>query len=274
MIGDKLKSLRKNKNITQDELSRFLSVSPQAVSKWERNLSTPDISALPVIAGYFGITIDELLSYKPDSLTYKERFIRFMSDNGALKFGSYTLSSGRVSPYEIHTEKFSDGSQLAKIGEFYAECIRDSNVRTNFLYANTYKESHIVTAAAMAMFQKYGIDVKVCIENRSGSLPTAGDSVTIIKDTTASGKTLRWMIESLKDNYGIVPTDVVIAVDRCEKDETSPLTAKHRIEKDYGVRVHSIIDVDDIVHALKNKIIPGADFLPDIEEYREKYKGL
>ena len=273
MLGDKIKSLRKNKNITQEELSLFLSVSPQAVSKWERNLSAPDISLLPAIAGYFGITIDELLSYKPDALTYKERFIRFMSDNGALKFGSFTLSDGRVSPYEIHTESFSDGSQLSKIGEFFAQCIRENNVRTNLLYANTYKESHIITATSMVMFQKYGVDVKLCIENKSGSLPTVSDRVTIIKDTTATGATLRWMLENIKENYGIVPTDIILAVDRAERSSDSEFTARHGIERDYGVKIHSIVDIDDIVRALNDRIIPGADYLPEIEEYREKYKG-
>ena len=273
MLGDKIKSLRKNKNITQEELSLFLSVSPQAVSKWERNLSTPDISLLPVIAGYFGITIDELLSFKPDALTYKERFIRFMSDNGALKFGRFPLSDGRISPYEILTANFSGGSQLSKIGEFFAECIRENNVRTNLLYANTYKESHIITATSMVMFRKYGVDMKLCIENRSGSLPTPNDSVTIIKDTTATGGTLRWMIGNLKENYGIVPTDIVLAVDRDEKEPDSTLTARHGIERDFGVKIHSIVNIDDIIRALDDRIIPGSDFIAELSEYRERYRG-
>ena len=79
LLGNKIKTLRINKCITQTELADHLSVTSQAVSKWERNISSPDIALLPSIARYFGITIDELLNYRLDSLTYKERFIKFMA---------------------------------------------------------------------------------------------------------------------------------------------------------------------------------------------------
>ena len=72
LLGNKIQILRKNKNLTQQELVEKLSVSSQAVSKWERNLSAPDISMLPVIARFFGITMDELFNYRLDALTYKE----------------------------------------------------------------------------------------------------------------------------------------------------------------------------------------------------------
>ncbi len=146
LIGKKIRNLRKNKGITQEELAEILSVTGQAVSKWETGISVPDISMLPIIARYFGITMDELFNYRLDALTYKERFIRFMYDNGVLKFGEFKLKSGRTSPYFITTERYSSGSQLSKIGEFYAECIRDRNISTDLLVANTHKEIHIITA--------------------------------------------------------------------------------------------------------------------------------
>ena len=77
LIGDKIRLLRKNKNVTQTQLAEALSVSSQSVSKWENHLSAPDISVLPVIARYFGITMDELFGYRLDALNYKERFIQF-----------------------------------------------------------------------------------------------------------------------------------------------------------------------------------------------------
>ena len=103
LIGDKIRLLRKNKGITQHQLAEELSVSSQSVSKWENHVSVPDISLLPVIARYFGITMDELFSYRLDALNYKERFIRFMVNNGMLRFGEFTLNSGRVSPYMIQS---------------------------------------------------------------------------------------------------------------------------------------------------------------------------
>ena len=87
LIGDKIRFLRKNKNITQAQLAEALAVSAQSVSKWEHHVSVPDIALLPVIARYFGITMDELFNYRLDALNYKERFIRFMADNGMLRFG-------------------------------------------------------------------------------------------------------------------------------------------------------------------------------------------
>ena len=72
-IGTKIRSLRKNKNMTQEQLAEVLSVTAQSVSKWENNLSVPDVALLPMIARYFGITMDELFNYRLDALNYKER---------------------------------------------------------------------------------------------------------------------------------------------------------------------------------------------------------
>ena len=84
MLGNKIRMLRKNKGMTQEELAEVLLVSSQAVSKWETHVSIPDVELLPVIARYFGITMDELFNYRLDALNYKERFIRFMADNGVI----------------------------------------------------------------------------------------------------------------------------------------------------------------------------------------------
>ena len=133
LIGDKIRTLRKNKNITQAQLAEALAVSSQTVSKWENHLSVPDISMLPVIARFFGITMDELFNYRLDALNYKERFVRFIVDNGMLRFGEFKLKSGRISPYLIHSGYYRMGSQISKLGEFYAECIRELHLRQNAL---------------------------------------------------------------------------------------------------------------------------------------------
>ena len=90
-IGKKIRSLRKNKKMTQEQLAEVLSVSAQSVSKWETCNSVPDIDLLPIIARYFGVTMDELFGYRLEALNYKERFIRFMADNGVLRFGEFKL---------------------------------------------------------------------------------------------------------------------------------------------------------------------------------------
>ena len=273
MLGNKLKTLRKNKNITQEELASALSVTYQAVSKWERNLSTPDISMLPVIARYYGITIDELMDYKLDSLSYKERFIRFLSANGALKFGSFTLGNGRISPYEIQMENFSCGSQIAKIGEFYAECIRDNGLRPDVLFADTYKENHVISAVSMVLFQKYGIDNSFCVENKSGISPSSTDVVAVIKDTIATGNTIRWIAEDIKKLRDRYPEYIILAVDRAERGESS-LSTLHEVERDIGVKIYSIVNVDDIIDAVENRVISGYEYLTELKRFREEYRGI
>ena len=93
LIGDKIKSLRKSKNITQAQLADALFVSAQSISKWENHLSVPDITMLPVIARYFGITMDELFNYRLDALNYRERFIRF------LRYSGFAVDSAMASAF-------------------------------------------------------------------------------------------------------------------------------------------------------------------------------
>lgn len=94
-IGNNIKQLRVNRGITQEQLARQLHVSGQAVSKWENEMALPDISCLPILADFFGVSIDELMDYKLNALTNKERFVRFMAGNGILAMGDCTLKSGR-----------------------------------------------------------------------------------------------------------------------------------------------------------------------------------
>ena len=273
LIGNKIRMLRENKGLTQAELAQKLSVSSQAVSKWERSLSSPDINMLPILARYFGITLDELFNYRLDALTYKERFIRFMSDNDVLKLGQFRLKSGRVSPYFINTERYSSGSQLAKIGEFYAECIRQNNIHTDLLLANTHKESHIITSVAMTMYQKYGLDIPYCINNTIGKFPVSRNEITLLKDTMASGDTLRLILEDIRQTIGKYPTSIVLSVDRMEKGLRSDLTTVNEIQQEFGIRVFSIVTVDDIISALQNGVIPGAEYLDAMKAYQKQYTG-
>ena len=133
LIGEKIRSLRKQKNITQAELAEALSVSAQSVSKWENHLSVPDLSVLPLIARYFGITMDELFNYRLDVFNYKERFIRFMVDNGMLRFGEFTLKSGRQSPYLIHSGYYRMGAENNKADRLGSTVI-DLSMRSALLY--------------------------------------------------------------------------------------------------------------------------------------------
>jgi len=272
-IGEKIRLLRKNKSVTQSQLAEALAVSSQSVSKWENHLSVPDITALPMIARYFGITMDELFNYRLDALNYKERFIRFMVDNGMLRFGEFRLKSGRISPYHIHSGYNLMGSQMAKLGEFYADCIREHSIEANCLTGIDKREIPLVIATSLTLFNKYGIDsahyVDYDIENRVFD----EHEITLVTDAFTSGASLRAALENIKNKKNKYPTDVVVCVDRMERSEHSTISAKHDIEKRFGVKIHPIVNADDILRAIEKGVISAGEYFEKLKEYMRNYKG-
>lgn len=273
LIGTKIHTLRKNKNLTQAELAEILSVTPQSVSKWENHLSVPDITLLPIIARYFGITMDELFNYRLDALNYKERFIRFMADNGVLQFGEFRLKSGRISPYYINTGNYKSAGQISKLGEFYAESIREHNIESSLLVGNTHKEIPIMMATGMVLFNRYGVDMQYNIDNCVGKKMAANDKVILIKDTLTSGNTLKENLRTINDTIGKCVCDIIVSVDRMEKGEERHLTARKEIQKEYGVDIYAIATLDDIIHAMENGVVGGMEYIDSIKRYKEKYGG-
>lgn len=271
VIASKIRILRKNKNMTQEELAEVLLVSPQAVSKWENGQSVPDVELLPVIARYFEITMDEFFNYRLDALNYKERFIRFMADNGVLKFGQFELNSGRVSPYYIDTGCYKSAAQISKLGEFYADCIRDNNLHTQLLYGEDGKTTPLVISVSMVLYNKYGMDINYCIHNELGTFLKPGMEVVIIEDTLTSGDSLKQTIKELKQ-MGVNVSGIVVSVDRQEKDVKRSTNAGENIAKEYGIKVFSIVMLEDIINAMKNGVI-GAGYLDAMIAYRNEYGG-
>ncbi len=126
----------------------------------------------------------------------------------------------------------------------------------------------------MIMYQKYGVDISYCIENRVGKLSTPHDEITVIKDTLASGDTLRWILDNIYENTGKYPSNVVLSVDRLEKGLSSDLNTSSEIEREFDVKIHSIVTVDDIMKALENRVIPGSEYLDAMKEYKKEYRGI
>ncbi len=215
-------------------------------------------------------------------MTYKESFIRFLYDSGALKFGEFTLKSGRLAPYFINAGNFRTGAQLTKLGEFYAECIKDNGLEPQTLFGPAYKGVPLSVAACTALYRLYGMDVNNCFDRKEvkdhgeggmfvGKTPEAGEKVVIIEDVMTSGKALREVYPKLKGEADVDIIGMVIMVDRMEKGLTSDKSAVQEVYEEFGVKVYSIININDIIDALENGVIPGAEYVDKMKEYRKTY---
>ena len=260
-IGQKIRTLRKNKHLTQEQLAEALSVSSQSVSKWENQISTPDVALLPIIARYFGITMDELFNYRLDALSYKERFIRFMADNGVLRFGEFQLQSGRMTPYFLNTGEYRSGSQITKLGEFYARCISENNLRGNLLVGTTQKDIPLMVSIGMIMYQKYGQDINYSVIDSIGKKPDGKDEMIMIQDALSSGTTLKENLRKVRQIAGKYPANVIVSLDRMVRGTYSQSFVRQEIEQEFGVRIFSVINATDIICALEDGVIAGAEYL-------------
>ncbi len=273
-IGEKIRYLRKQKNVTQEELAVVLHISFQAVSKWENSMSQPDIAMIPVIANYFGVSIDELFGYKLNAMTYKEQFIQFMVNNGALKFEQGNREREKVPEFCINTERFETNDQVWKIGRFFADCIRENNIEFDTLMGLAYHGIAFSAAASMALFDKYGVTANYCYDRQvpdskgriiCGHTPEDGERVVIIDDLIFSGSTLIERIERLKAAAEIKVAAIIVITDfMTTANKDAVITGAQRIEELYGAKVYSVITKEDIIRAVRNNIIAGWDYLINV----------
>ena len=146
-VGVMIKELRKKKNITQEQLGEVLSVSFQTISKWENGLSQPDIYLLPVIASYFGVSIDEIFGYRLDALTYKERFIKFIVDN-LFESEWYTLSINyplnEASLLKAQVDGFEEVNNKSYKYRFDGSTVTNVQYETEFLVGGSYNLYYIL----------------------------------------------------------------------------------------------------------------------------------
>lgn len=215
-------------------------------------------------------------------MNYKESFIKFMVESGVLTFGEFTLKSGRKAPYFVNTGNYNTGSQLARLGEYYAQCIKENNVQADTLFGPAYKGIPLAAACSIALSNKYGIDVNYAFDRKEakdhgeggmfvGKKLADGEKVIIIDDVMTSGKALRESMPKLKSAADVNVTGMVITVDRMEKALDTDLSAVEQAYKDFGVKVYSIVNINDIIKAIQDGVVEGKEYLDKMLEYRAAY---
>ncbi len=214
--------------------------------------------------------------------TYKEEFIRFMVDNGVLKFGEFTLKSGRKAPYFINTGNYKTGKQLAKLGEYYAACIEENGLQAETLVGPAYKGIPLSVATAVASYHKYGKEFNYCFDRKEvkdhgegglfvGKQLTDGEKVIIIEDVMTSGKALKEILPKLEAAAKVQVAGMIISVDRREKALDSDLSAVSAAKQEYGIDVYSVVTMDDIIAAIEKGVVDGKEHLAAMYAYRETY---
>lgn len=215
-------------------------------------------------------------------MTYKEQFIKFMVENGVLRFGEFILKSGRKAPYFINTGNYNTGSQLERLGEYYAQCIIDNNIDGETLIGPAYKGIPLSVATAIALSAKHGKDLNYSFDRKEvkdhgegglfvGRQFKDGEKVIIIEDVMTSGKALREILPKIKAQANVEVAGMVISVDRMERGLESSLSAVQEVYKEFGVKVYSIVTMLDIISAIENGVIEGKEYLPAMKEYRNTY---
>ena len=205
-----------------------------------------------------------------------------MVENGVLKFGEFTLKSGRKAPYFINTGNYKSGAQLAKLGEYYARCIAENGLKAQTLVGPAYKGIPLAVTTAVALYNNHGVDMNYTFDRKEakdhgegglfvGKQLEDGEKVIIIEDVMTSGKALREMLPKLAAAAKVEVAGMVISVDRMERGLQSELSAVQEVYREFGVKVYSIVTIADIIEAIESGIIEGKEYLGKMKEYRAEY---
>ncbi|KGQ23171.1 orotate phosphoribosyltransferase [Gallibacterium anatis] len=208
---------------------------------------------------------------------YQQQFIEFALSRNVLKFGEFTLKSGRISPYFFNAGLFNSGEDLAKLGEFYAQAIQAQQLEYDLIFGPAYKGIPIATAAATALYHQFAINKPVCFNRKEakdhgegGNLigsPLQG-KVLLIDDVITAGTAIRESMQLIEANQATL-AGVMIALDRQEKGK-SDLSAIQEVERDYHCHVSSIITLEHLLTYLQQSE-QYSEFLPKMLAYRQQY---
>ena len=208
---------------------------------------------------------------------YQRDFIRFAIDRGVLRFGEFTLKSGRTSPYFFNAGLFNTGSALAQLGRFYAAAIVDSGISFDVLFGPAYKGIPLAATTAVALAEHHDRDLPWCFirkeakaRGEGGSLvgsPLEGD-ILIIDDVITAGTAIREVMQIIQAQ-GAKAAGVMIALNRQERGN-GELSAIQEVERDFGIPVISIVSLNQVLQFLAEDETLK-QYLPAVEAYRAQY---
>ena len=218
---------------------------------------------------------------------YKEEFIEFMVDCGVLKFGEFTLKSGRKSPFFMNAGLYVTGKQLKKLGEYYAKAIHD-NYGDDFdvLFGPAYKGIPLGVATTMAYYELYGKEIRYCSNRKEakdhgdagillGSPIKDGDRIVIIEDVTTSGKSIEETFPIIKAQGDVKILGLMVSLNRMEKGQGEK-SALLEIKEKYGFEANAIVTMAEVIEHLYNKEYKGKVIIDDeikkaIDAYYAQY---
>ena len=218
---------------------------------------------------------------------YKQEFIEFMVDSKVLKFGDFTLKSGRKSPFFMNAGAYVTGSQLRKLGEYYAKAIHDTyGDDFDVLFGPAYKGIPLAVATAMAYSELYGKDVKYCCNRKEvkdhgdvgillGYKLQDGDRVIMIEDVTTSGKSMEETVPIVRAQANVEIKGLIVSLNRMERGQGEKC-ALDEVAELYGFPTAAIVNMAEVTEHLYNKPYKGEVIIDDtlkvaIDAYYEQY---
>ena len=219
---------------------------------------------------------------------YKKEFIEFMVESQVLKFGDFTLKSGRKSPFFMNAGGYVTGSQLKRLGEYYAKAIHDKyGDDFDVLFGPAYKGIPLAVVTAMAYSELYGKEVRYCSDRKEekdhgadkgsflGSKLQDGDRVVMIEDVTTSGKSMEETVPKVKGAADVTIVGLMVSLNRCERGKGDK-SALEEVKELYGFETGAIVSMDEVVEYLYNKECQGKVLIDDemkkaIDDYYALY---
>ena len=219
---------------------------------------------------------------------YKKEFIEFMVDSGVLKFGEFTLKSGRKSPFFMNAGAYVTGAQLRRLGEYYAKASHENfGDEFDVLFGPAYKGIPLSVATTIAYSALYGKEIRYCSNRKEvkdhgdvgillGSKLKDGDRVVILEDVTTSGKSIEETFPILMEQAKVEVKGLMVSLNRMEKGLGGKVSALAEIKEKYGFQARAIVTMADVIEHLYNRPYQGKIYIDDrlkaaIDAYYQQY---